>query len=179
MPQLLPALLTLMLINGLSLFGIQDSTEWVKYNSAEGRYSVLLPTQPRLIAQEATSADGEKFPQYMASAADARAVFLTGYFDHLPGTTFSLDKARDGMVQAIKGTLVSESPISSGGNPGREIKVSMTGANGVEYLVQARFYDVDKRVYLLQFIIAKANDDNVSAAKAKRYFDSFNLNQAP
>jgi hypothetical protein len=38
------------------------------------------------------------------------------------------------MVQAISGTLVSEGSISLGGNPGRELKVSPTGPDGVEYL---------------------------------------------
>ena len=179
MRQLLPVVPLLILIIAGRAFGFQGSHEWVKYDSPEGRYSVLLPGQPNLTTQEAVTANGEKFPQYMASAADAGAVFLTGYFDHIPGTAFSLDKARDSMIQAVKGTLVSEGSISLGGNPGRELKVSLTGADGVEYLVQARFYDVDKRVYMLQFIIAKADDDSVSAAKAEKYFDSFKLSKTP
>jgi hypothetical protein len=179
MKQLVLALLVWLLVNTGSAFGLQGSSEWVKYDSSEGRYSVLLPRQPKIATQEAATAEGEKFSQYTASSSDASAVFLVGYFDYVPGTTFSLDKARDGMVQAVKGTLVSEGPISLSGSPGRELKVSATGADGVEYLVQARFYDMGKRVYVLQFIIAKAADDSASATKAAKYFDSFKVVKTP
>ena len=179
MKRLVPAFLALILINSGSVFGFQGSSEWVKYNSSEGRYSVLLPTQPKITTQEAATAEGEKFPQYMASSSDSSALFLIGYFDYVPGITFSLDKARDGMVQAVKGTLISEGSISLGGSPGRELKVSATGADGVEYLVQARFYDMGKRVYVLQFIFAKAADDGGSAAKSAKYFESFRVIKTP
>ena len=179
MKQIVLALLVLILISAGSVFGFQSASEWIKYDSAEGRYSVLLPNQPKLTTQESATAEGEKFPQYVASASDPNAVFLIGYFDHVPGTTFSLDKARDGMVNAIKGTLVSEGSISIDGSPGRELQVSATGPDGVEYLMRARFYDVDKRVYVLQYIIVKAGDDSASAAKAAKYFDSFKVTTTP
>lgn len=179
MKQLLVTLFALFLLDVIPVFGFQDSSEWIKYDSSEGRYSVLLPSQPKLSTQEASAASGEKFPQYIASASDAKAVFLTGYFDHIPGATFSLDKARDGMVQSVKGTLISDASIALAGNPGREFKFSATGTDGVEYLVQARFYDVDQRVYLLQFIIAKSEDDKAAAEKAAKYFDSFKVIKAP
>jgi len=179
MKLLVPALLALILINTGSVFGFQGSSEWVKYNSSEGRYSVLLPTQPKIATQEAATAEGEKFPQYTASSSDSGAVFLIAYFDYVPGATFSLDKARDGMVQAVKGTLVSEASISLDGSPGRELKVSLTGADGVEYLIQARFYDMGKRVYVVQFIIAKAANDSASASKSAKYFESFKVIKTP
>ncbi|HXM33587.1 MAG TPA: hypothetical protein VN920_00230 [Pyrinomonadaceae bacterium] len=174
MKQIVLTLLVLILISAGSVPGFQGSSEWIKYDSAEGHYTVELPTQPKLKTQEAVNASGEKFQQYMASASDPNAVFLVGYFDYAPGTAFSLDKARDGMVQAVKGTLLSEGSISLEGSPGRELKVSATGPDGVEYLVQARFYDMGKRVYVLQFIIAKAYD-SASTAKAARYFESFKV----
>ena len=179
MKQLLAALLALFLIDGVAVSGFQGSSEWIKYDSSEGRYSVLLPARPKLTTQEASAASGEKFLQYIASASDANAVFLTGYFDHISGATFSLDKARDGMVLSVKGTLINEASIALAGNPGREFEVSATGADGVEYLVRARFYDVDQRVYLLQFIIAKADDDKAAGEKAAKYFESFKVIKAP
>jgi len=172
-------ILALSLLSAGSVFGVQGAGEWIKYDSPEGRYSVLLPGPPRLTTLEAATADGEKFPQYMATASDTTGVFSVGYFDHVPGTIFSLDKARDEMVKALKGTLVSEDSISLGASPGREFKALITAPNGIEYLLQARFYDVDKRVYVLHFITARAAVDSASAARATRYFESFKVVTTP
>ena len=77
MRLLLTALPVLILLVAGNAFGLQGSHEWIKYDSPEGGYSVLLPGQPNLTTQEAATANGEKFPQYMASASDAGAVFLS------------------------------------------------------------------------------------------------------
>ena len=107
------------------------------------------------------------------------ATFLIAYFDHLPGTTFSFDKARDGIVGTIKGTLLSENAISLRGHRGRKLKVSVKGPDGTELLDRARLYDVHKRVYVLQVITVKSEDDSGSAEKANRYFDSFQVTKTP
>jgi hypothetical protein len=76
--------------------------------------------------------------------------------------------------------------ISLGGFPGRELKVlakpapkqpaeGAKPAHGVEYTVRARFYEVDKRVYVLQLISPKALDSEALTAKATKYFDSFQV----
>ena len=168
-------------------FGIQKPAEWVTYTSSEGRYSVSLPAQPKLSTQEAATADGQKFRQYLASVVEPGDVaFLVGYFDSVPGTVFSADAARDGMLKEIDGTLISETAISLGGYPGRALKVvakpapappapGEAPAKAVDYIVHARFYEVDRRVYVLQIIFPKALEDDALAAKVTRYFDSFQV----
>ncbi len=173
------AAILLLLMSASLALSIQTPQEWIRYNSAEGRYSVLLPSQPEPGTQESATAEGTKFTQYKATLIEGDAVFLVGYFDHVPGTVFSLDKARDGMVEALKGTLISESSVSLGGSPGRDLKVVAKSEEGTEFLLRARFYDVDKRVYVLQFIIPKAEDDSAAAAKSVRFFDSFQVTKAP
>ena len=79
------------------------------------------------------------------------------------------------MVQAVKGTVLSETAVSLGGSPGREIKVLTKDDQGTEYLLRARSYDIDKRVYILQFIFPKALDDDAMSATCSKYFDSFQL----
>ena len=49
----------LLVIITVLTFAAQHSDEWIKYTSTEGRYSVLLPSQPSLDSQEATTANGE------------------------------------------------------------------------------------------------------------------------
>jgi len=100
---------------------------------------------------------------------------LIGYFDYVPGTIFSFDKARDGMINAVKGTLLGESAISLGGSPGRELKALTKDDEGTEYLLRARFYDIDKRVYVLQFIFPKSLDGDAMSAEGSRYFGSFQV----
>ena len=104
--------------------GFQTPPEWVKYASVEGRYNVLVPQEPKLSTREATAPTGKKLMQYMAETFDSNSGYVVGYFDILSGMTFSLDKARDGVVAAVKGTLLSDDAISLGGHPGREFKIS-------------------------------------------------------
>ena len=154
--------------------GFQLPPEWVKYTSVEGRYSVLLPKEPKLDSQEATAATGEKFTQYMAQTNDSDSFYWLGYFDYTPSMTFSLDDARNGAIENVKGALVSEEAISLGGYPGRELKVSAKNA-GVDILMRVRFYDVGRRVYILQHIFQKSTDSPAIAQKTAKFFDSFKV----
>jgi hypothetical protein len=169
----------LVVISSAVAFAGQDSAEWIKYVSPQGHYSIVVPKEPTLSTQEASGATGEKFSQYIATAADSSATYMIGYFDYTPAMSFSLEKGRDGMVAAVKGTLLSENSISLGGSPGLELKVSAKGEDGVEYIVHARFYDVNKRVYFVQFIIPKPDDTTTAAEKMAKYFDSFKVVKTP
>lgn len=167
----LPVLL-LLFTTSLAL-AVQDAG-WVDYNSAEGRYTVSLPAQPKLSTQEAATADGQKFLQYMATAQEPNAIYLMGYFDHVPGTVFSITGARDGMVAAVKGTLISERTISLSGNPGLEMKVG-TKSGEIEYTLLVKFYDTENRVYVQQLVYPKANESEALTRNAAKYFDSFQI----
>jgi hypothetical protein len=183
------AAIFLLLVSASLAVCIQKPTEWIKYTSPEGRYSVSLPALPRLSAQEATNALGEKSPQYLAVVVEPGDVtFVIGYFDSVPGTIFSADAARDRMVRLINGTLITETTISLGDYPGRELKIVTTlpasnsavgekTAKGVEYMLRARLYEADKRVYVLQLISPKSLESDALSAKATKYFDSFQVVQ--
>ena len=88
--------------------------------------------------------------------------------------SYRLEQARNGIV-GLTGTLLSERRINLEGHPGLEMNISARPPDGIEFLVRAKIYDVDRRVYVLQFIIPRAEDNNVSAEKATRYFDSFRI----
>ena len=181
------AAIYLLLMSASLALSIQKADNWIAYTSPEGRYTVSLPAQPTVSTQEATAANGEKLPQYLASVVEPGDVlFMIGYFDTTPGTVFSADAARDGMVKRINGTLISENAISLGGYSGRELKVLTTPAapppaegtkpaEPVEYIVRARFYEADKRVYVVQLISPKSLENDALAAKAVKYFDSFQV----
>jgi hypothetical protein len=112
--------------------------------------------------------------------------FMTGYFDSAPGTIFSADAARDGMVSQVNGTLINETKITLGSYPGRELRVlakvpagkpaeGEKPAETVDYLIRARFYEVDNRVYVLQVIFPKSRESEAINARAAKYFDSFQV----
>ena len=98
---------------------------------------------------------------------------MTAYFDYPTATSsFSFDKARDGMLANVKGTLVSEKSICLGGYSGREVKMSGKTDDGTKFIARVRFYDVNRRIYMVQYIGRKPND---TSAKTTRFLDSFKV----
>jgi hypothetical protein len=63
----------------------QHADDWIKYTSTAGRYSVMLPAQPTIDSQEASSAGGVKFTQYKATVVSSDVAYMIGYFDYTPG----------------------------------------------------------------------------------------------
>lgn len=146
-----------------------------RYISEEGRYSVMFPNEPKLSSQNITSPTGEPMIQRMAMAAGADSLFMVGYFDYGTGIIFSLDKARDGMIESVKGVLLDEQSISLGGAPGRAIRISGRTDDGLEFINRARFYDISPRVYLLQCMVQKSQDSPAAAERCEQFFDSFRV----
>jgi hypothetical protein len=150
-----------------------NAKEWVKYTSDEGRYSVVLPVLPEVTSQDSNDAGGRSLKQYLASAAVGNGgLCMIGYFDHV-GSSFSLDKGRDGMVKQVNGTLISEDVIALGGSPGRQLKLFASAADGTQYVIRARMYDVGTRVYILQYLSPKSIEGPAVEASAKKFLDSF------
>jgi hypothetical protein len=168
------AIVILVLISTGIGSSFQGSGEWIKYNSPKGRYSVLVPVEPRLSTQETLTSSGKKVTQYRATASEANFAVFVGYYDYPSTMTYSLNQARGGIVASM-GTLLTESEISLGSHPGLEMNISAKRPDGTEFLVRVRIYNVDRRIYVLQFIIPRSEDNDVSAQKATRYFDSFRV----
>jgi hypothetical protein len=163
----------LALMSAVLLSVVSAQTDWVKYSSPEGRYSILFPSQPRL------SASPGVVVQNIASSSDTNGVhYIADYSDNAPGTTFSFVQGRDGLVRNMRGTLISDVAITLGGVKGRSFKFSTPGPDGKGYLVQARYYQTGTRVYLLQLIAAKAVSPTIVAAAGGKYFGSFQIVKA-
>ncbi|HKF23115.1 MAG TPA: hypothetical protein VKE93_16190 [Candidatus Angelobacter sp.] len=164
----------LVLITAVCVSVLHAAGDWSKYTSPEGRYSILFPGEPRVMTQESPSSDGENVVQHIAGTSSPDAACVVAYFDIKPGMTFSFDKGRDGMVAAVKGTLLEERDISLGNSPGRELKIAAQPAAGQNMLIVARYYQVGARVYVVQFIALKSSENTV-AETSGRYFDSFQV----
>jgi hypothetical protein len=145
------------------------------YVSDEGRYSVMFPSEPKLSSQTTTGPSGEPLIQRLAMASDGGMAFMIGYFDYGSGVIFSLDKARDGMLENVKGTLLDEQSIILAGFPGRQFKFQARTDAGLEFIDRARIYDVKPRVYVVQCLAQKSQDGPVPVGKCERFFDSFRV----
>ena len=146
-----------------------------RYVSDAGRYSVLFPDEPKLSTQNMTMASGDQAIQYMAMSFGEGIVFMAGYFDYPATVTFNLDKARDGMIESGKGTLLAEQAISLGGFPGKEVKFRGQTDDGTDFINRSRFYNAAPRVYVLQCVTTKEQDGPPVAQKCETFFDSFKV----
>lgn len=156
----------------------QSSGEWIKYDSPKGHYSVVVPGEPRLSKQQILTSNGKKVTQYRATASEANFAVFVAYYDYSSAMRYSLNQARAGIVASL-GTLLSEREIRLDGQPGLELNLSAKPPAGIELLVRVRIYDFDRRVYVLQFITPRSEDNAVSAETASRYFDSFRVTKKP
>jgi len=150
-----------------------------RYVSDEGRYSIMFPSQPKLSSQNISAPTGEPLVQRMAMAAGGDALFMVGYFDYPNGIVFNLDKARDGMLDSVKGTLLAQESISLGGAPGLQIKIEGRTDDGLVFINRARFYDTKPRVFLLQCMVQKSQDGPTADEKCEQFFDSFRVRSTP
>jgi hypothetical protein len=77
---------------------------------------------------------------------------------------------RDGAKENLKGTLVSETPITFQGHPGLEFTI-VGEVQGQRLFYHSRLLLVNARLYQLQ--IVRVGDSPIDVADAVRFFSSF------
>jgi hypothetical protein len=155
---------------------VAQEAGWIKYNSAEGRYEVFLPNQAKLSTQQLNVDTGEAVTQYMALGGNDTHGFMAAYFDYPAGTTFSLDKVRDALVERGHATLLRDERITFGYFVGRRVRVTVKFGS-VDFINDARFYDANGRIYALQCIFPKSEEGAVAVKNCNRFFDSFKISK--
>jgi hypothetical protein len=142
---------------------------WIRYTSNEGRFSVLLPVQPKVSSQPVDTAAG-KLINNVVLAQTTSAAFAVSYADYPQNNADPqevLDSVRSGAINGIKGTLISGKNIMHKGFPGREFQASTEGA-----LYTSRIFLVNNRLYQM-VVVAPASQTN--AINANRFLTSFDL----
>lgn len=156
-----------------------DLKDWKEFVSEEGRFSVLIPGVPKEVVREIDSPFGKSQGHYFNLSASADFGFS---YTQFPVTVevpeFAnrlLDRARDGIIEGLKGKLLEEKDINLDGHPGRFIKAELTGG----YTYRHKVFIVGSRSYQLVFI---SRDKGVPPAvlehhesAAKRFLDSLKL----
>lgn len=85
-----------------------------------------------------------------------------------------LDSSRDGAVTNLGGTLVSESEIEIGGNPGRSLVITTDTGTNEPAMINSRIYLVNNRLYQILVVSPQNQDLN---ATSEAFLKSFSLNQ--
>lgn len=164
----------LVLISATLAYGIQG--EWIKFTSPEGRFSVLLPHEPKF--ELITDPEIKEVANYRYTELETGYGFICEYFDVTStGTDLDvfLDATRDGIIRGAGATKVGEEKISLDGYPGRELELAITVPNRSEMSGRTRIYIVGKRLYSLTYLHVKDLDSKVNSENAAKFFSSFKL----
>lgn len=156
----------------------QDKVEgsWYKLNSAEGKFTVLMPLEPALEISDIGGGE-ESIELYLYSIYYKSTVFMTAFND-LPFETLKtdeiellLDEGRDSALQDLAGKLISEKKISLHTYPGREIIGKGKVADGSPVDIRFRLFLVKNRLYQLILLAP----ENVNSPDVDKFFLSFDL----
>ncbi|MBI3824319.1 MAG: hypothetical protein HY289_16755 [Planctomycetes bacterium] len=148
------------------------------FTSPEGRFSVMMPSEPTKKEQQVKTATGELKVTLWIAEGKADSYFVVSYSD-FPAKGFKkgdedkrLDQACKGAVDSARGKLRGEEKAIKldGKHPGREIAIEKDG----EIIARMRVYLVDQRLYQVMVLgngpFFATKDQDVGA-----FLDSFRL----
>ncbi len=145
-------------------------SSWVRLDSDEGRFSVLLPELVTDQSQTNSSPNGP-YTTHLFIVKTTKGVFLVGWVDYDPSFNFSvqseLEANRDNFVKGVKATLLNTTKVTMNGNPGLEFT-----AETPDRIFKSRVYLIGRRPYQLIAGTYKGQEDS---ANVTRFFDSFRI----
>jgi hypothetical protein len=160
--------LPLLLVVGL-LAGCGQTT-WSEFSS------VLMPGTPTEQTQTQDTELGV-IDVHSFTFEQSGVAYLVGY-NIFPAAVIEvatpgsmLDGARDGQVEAVKGTLVNEQEITMGAYPGRDLEIQIENSDGTASL-RSRIFLVRDRLYQLVVVGPKGQSTSPDTTK---FLDSFKL----
>jgi|GEM_PF-1433651 len=144
-----------------------------KFISPDNRFCVIFPTEPKRESDIVNAPKGKiEMIQYISQTGGIQYEVI---YSDLPTTAFDgrtseqmLDGARDGMVENVAGKLTSETIISRGNNPGREITVKVKP----DTIIKTQIVLQNNRFYQL---MVTSPSDKLFVARYREFFDSFKI----
>jgi len=147
-----------------------DNSGWVRFNSAPGRFSVLMPEIPE-DKSETTPSDHGPYTTHLFIVKDTKNVYLIGWVDYDPSFNFNreaeLEANRDNFVKGINATLTSTRTLKLDGYSALEFTAD-TG----DRTFKSRVYMVGRRPY--QIVIGYPKDE-ADVVATNRFFNSFKV----
>lgn len=163
---------TLIVFNlGFSLLGQQHAeTAWVKFTSENGRFSALLPEQPKEQTETIPSEHGP-YISHLLVAKSGSNIFAIGWVDYDPSFNFKplneLDANRDNFLKGVKATLVNSRNLILNGYQSLEFT-----AETAEATFKSRVFIVGRRPYQ---IVVRSDKGLEDPENTLRFFDSFTV----
>lgn len=149
-------------------------------SSAEGRFRVAAPVALEETIESVAMPDGSSLALHNFIGEQNNRAYFVAYNDY-PAEIIEqndpqtlLDGTRNGSVQSMNGTLISESQITLNGYPGRELIAEAPLEDGNILAVKARIFIVENRLYQL-FVAAPQAE--ISSADVDAFLNSFELLQ--
>lgn len=152
----------------------QQPAPWQKFDSPEGKFNVLLPSQPEVEVKDVDSAIG-KLTLYAYSSKNDTSYFQVSYADYsiAPGDEQIegvLDGIRRGVMDGLKAELISEKKVSLHSYPGREFIAQKTD-EGIDIVFNWKVILVGRRVYQLAVATSPKDSDSADVHKFLSSFD--------
>jgi hypothetical protein len=150
-----------------------SSSNWQTVDG-EG-FTVTMPGTPSHDTQTTQSAVGP-IPIHLYTLSAGYEGYMAGYSQY-PETLFNLSKpedvfdgAQNGVINNIKGQVVSQRSITMNGNPGREV-VGTSSSTNLGFTM--RLYIVKPKMFMLFY--TQYGADKPMSADGKKFLDSFQL----
>jgi hypothetical protein len=156
----------------------ETGNTWVKFTSAEGKFSALFPLQPTP-DHKTTNTQGQTIVSNYFLAVDKRVVFGASYTDYDPKATYPVEDGmkaeRDALLKGLTGgdaKLLTNTRTEFPRGATEKLPSLVFTAATSEQTVKAMVVVDDHRVYIVMVLCPKTMDASADMAK---FFSSFKL----
>jgi hypothetical protein len=173
MRRLFLLIIPLLLATCLSACGTKPQ----EFKSGPGKFSVMTTIPLKETTQDLES-EGGKIKLYLFAGQEGNIGYFVSYCDYPPEVAKPdkaeqmLDGARNGAVSNARGKLVSETKVSLGDNPGRELVIDAVSPHELAVTIKGRLFMVKNRLYQIMVVSPRGE---AGAAGNDAFLKSFKL----
>jgi hypothetical protein len=145
--------------------------------SDSGQFEIAAPA-PFEETQQSVETPVGPVEIYTFTAETENTAYVVAYSDY-PAEIIEqtdpqalLDSSRDGAVNNLGGTLISEEVIDLAGNPGRSLVISANANQEQTATINSRIYLVENRLYQVLVVSPEGTE---SLEESSSFLDSFDL----
>jgi hypothetical protein len=148
-----------------------------EFSSEAGNFSISTPKTMEETQQSVQTPVGP-INIYTFTAESNDSAYVVAYSDYPPEIVAQsdpemlLDSSRDGALNNLGGTLVSEEVIDLDGNPGRSLVIDTATETGDKATINSRIYLVNNRLYQILVVTPESKAEKVDSAA---FLESFSL----
>jgi len=141
---------------------------WERVVSREGRFSVLMPGQPKMSTGTFQTRSNRPFrtTDYTLDRNDGR-IYIVAYSDFEEGTAVNIDDIIASFASRMKGKVVSRMKTTIKGHPLDGVEVESADSR-----FRLGFFAIGARLYQITY---GAIGDRFSASEAEAFMQSFSL----